>query len=66
MIELPLDSAPGTRVVNIQDISSFEPSAGTGTLIVMRDGPTFRTPAEYAQVRAAVLTVRSQFESLVP
>lgn len=66
MIELPLDEAPGTRVVNIHDIVSFEPSAGSGTLIVMRDGRTFRTRADYAQVRAAMLTVRNQFESLVP
>jgi hypothetical protein len=64
MIDLPIDEPPGWRVIAVQDITSFEPAVGTGTLIALRDGRSFRTTAAPDEVRAAILQVRNQFVSL--
>jgi hypothetical protein len=67
MIELEVLAAGERRPVllAVDNIGTMSPLATDRTLIVTRDGRELQVVGEYADIRAAVIRVRSGFETLI-
>jgi hypothetical protein len=67
MIELSAVTPTGEQAVllNIDNIASITADGTQRTQLITRDGRELQIASDYATVRAAILRVRSGFETLI-